>query len=610
MLKKCPQLTECPGMSVRATAIERAGARRVAAGARGAIALTGLVVLATNPALQPNRLAATIGMALILCCALSQLFTDGPRERTIEESVAAIGGVLINGLGQQRVTAVTLLWFAAMITGALVRGKVGRPAAAIFLVAMALPIVTVGGVTTEYLGLLIAAVALLLSGRVVLAARENLLELARYEADHDPLTDALSRAAFRAALDEMVAARDPDGAVSVAVLDLNDFGLVNKLRGHAAGDGVLVDTANAIRSVGGPGIVIGRLGGDEFAAAMPDAGATAFAERLLERLAKGEGERHSLVGAVGVAFAPRDGNSADGLLRASDVALRVAKHARRPKIAVYTGESFDPDGQGSAETALERLITGDGIEMVTQPIIEVKSGTVRSYEALARFRIGANSSPLHWFSVADEFERRADLERACLRKALQLLPELPADCDLSVNMSGNVLPEPETLAIFETVEDLSRLIIELTENTLIDDASLHAAIAILRGRQVKLSVDDMGAGYAGLRQMTAVHPEFLKLDRVLVAGIHLDPGRRALVRAIVDYVDHVGGYLVGEGVETVEELEALRDLGVHMAQGFLLSRPAPPWPGVAAVARPVPEPRASRRKASNGGAAARHVARS
>ena len=111
-----------------------------------------------------------------------------------------------------------------------------------------------------------------------------------------------------------------------------------------------------------------------------------------------------------------------------------------------------------------------------------------------------------------------------------------------------------------------------------DDPSLEAAIAVLRRRGTKLAVDDMGAGYAGLRQITAVHPDYLKLDRSLVTEIESDPDRAALVKAMVDYAERVGALVVAEGIETEAELRALADLGVHLLQGFLFARPGPGWP--------------------------------
>ena len=221
-------------------------------------------------------------------------------------------------------------------------------------------------------------------------------------------------------------------------------------------------------------------------------------------------------------------------------------------MTTYNGESLSGDGENDAEAILARLIGGEGIEMVTQPIFDLLTGEAHAYEALARFQLGSTSSPLHWFSLAEEFGERDALEQACLAAAIQLLPDLPVGARLCVNLSGATLPDARTLAILETPADLSRLVVEITEDTLVrnDDPSLEAAIAVLRRRGTMLAVDDMGAGYAGLRQITAVHPDYLKLDRSLISGIEDDPDRAALVKAMVDYAERVGALLVAEGIET------------------------------------------------------------
>jgi EAL domain-containing protein (putative c-di-GMP-specific phosphodiesterase class I) len=225
--------------------------------------------------------------------------------------------------------------------------------------------------------------------------------------------------------------------------------------------------------------------------------------------------------------------------------------------------------------------------MVVQPIADVRSGSVHAYEALARFgQPREGMSPLHWFSLAHELGQRPALERACLRGALELLAARPSGTSLSVNLSAPVLLEAETMAMLEAAgdalaDDLRGLIVEITEETLVhSDTQLAGAIEPLRARGARLAVDDMGAGYSGLRQITTVHPTYLKLDRSLVSGIDGDDERAALVQALAGYSTQVGSLLVAEGVETAAELRTIRRLGVPLVQGFYLSRPGRPWPQV------------------------------
>jgi EAL domain-containing protein (putative c-di-GMP-specific phosphodiesterase class I) len=220
-----------------------------------------------------------------------------------------------------------------------------------------------------------------------------------------------------------------------------------------------------------------------------------------------------------------------------------------------------------------------------QPIVSVPEGTVHAYEALARFRLGSSSNPLHWFALADEFAVRDQLELACLRAGLNLLSDLPAGARLSVNLSGPLLLDPRTSEMLRATPHLDRLILEITENSLLEDTpGVVAEIERLSGEGLNFAVDDMGAGYSGLRQITAVRPTYLKLDRSLISGIDSDPDRGALVSAMLGYVRQTGGHLIAEGVETEAELETLRHLGVTLIQGYLLGRPAAPWPTVAIAA--------------------------
>ena len=285
-------------------------------------------------------------------------------------------------------------------------------------------------------------------------------------------------------------------------------------------------------------------------------------------------------------------DSAETLLLAGDIAARMADRegasaggGQDQPAVVLSGEE-----RSSAVSALGRLIQGEGLEMVVQPIVDIRSGAVHAIEAQARFgEARPGSTPLHWFALAEQLGARPALERACLRETLKLLSHRPAGTSLTVNLSAPVLLEEETiLALMDAAErepdGLAGLVIEITEETLVrGEAELQSAIEPLRARGARLAVDDMGAGYSGLRQITTVLPSYLKLDRALVAAIDSDPDRAALVAALTGYSKQVGSMLIAEGVETTAELRVLQEIGVPLVQGFRLSRPGEPWPEVDAA---------------------------
>jgi EAL domain-containing protein (putative c-di-GMP-specific phosphodiesterase class I) len=293
-----------------------------------------------------------------------------------------------------------------------------------------------------------------------------------------------------------------------------------------------------------------------------------IAARMTDRGGAGSGQR------------PRadQGGSGDGERRAADPG--------------HAGTPTDGDEQAGTREAFARLVAGEGLSMAVQPIVDVRSGRVHAYEALARFsQPGMEGSPLRWFSLAERFGERPALERACLRAGLDLLALRPAGTGVSINLSAPVLLEGETLAMLEQASErladgLHGLIVEITEETLVQgDMQLLDAIEPLRARGAQLAVDDMGAGYSGLRQITTVRPGYLKLDRSLVSGIDGDGDgeRAALVAALAGYSQRVGCLLIAEGIETPDELALLRDLGVPLIQGYYLARPGAPWPEVSAA---------------------------
>ena len=536
-------------------------ARRSAAVGRASLAVAGaLIAVVDAPVLRHHAhrpVVVLIGFAIIFATALVQLIAPRADWVKVEESLAPVSAILIIGLGPERITTLWLLWLVAVACGVLARGGrvfwVGR---AMLLASLALPIIRHGHVTLTYACVCLAAVTLLLvCGRVTQELRA-MLDRARHDADHDDLTGALNRAAFRRALDAFLA-RGGDGAV--LLLDLDNFGAINKSAGHAAGDAVLRRVVEHLRQAAGDTGIAGRLGGDEFAVILTGPDPEQVGRRMLADVVARPAAGPSVDASVGMALFPRDGEDAESLLRAVDVALRVAKRTGISQLAVYAGDPIAGRGPGGASDALERLIGGEGLEMAVQPIVSVPEGTVHAYEALARFRLGSSSNPLHWFALADEFAVRDRLELACLRAGLNLLGDLPDGARLSVNLSGPLLLDPRTSELLRQTPYLDRLILEITENSLLEDTpGVAAEIERLIGEGLNFAVDDMGAGYSGLRQITTVRPTYLKLDRSLISGIDADPDRGALVSAMLGYVRQTGGHLIAEGVETEAELETLR----------------------------------------------------
>lgn len=227
----------------------------------------------------------------------------------------------------------------------------------------------------------------------------------------------------------------------------------------------------------------------------------------------------------------------------------------------------------------------DCLQVVFQPIVGAH-GVIDGVEALSRFSIEPRRTPDEWFAEAEEVGLAVELELLAVRCAVAQLDQLP-DGYLAVNVS------PATLLAFDPADvgaggsDIApRLVLELTEHIAIEAYDpLRAAIDRLRRAGVRIAVDDAGAGYASLQHILEIRPDFIKLDRSMVAGIATDPIRRALVSAVADFSSNIGAEVIAEGVEETADLHALRTVGVRWVQGYLLARPGPP----PVIVRSIPE---------------------
>ncbi len=222
-------------------------------------------------------------------------------------------------------------------------------------------------------------------------------------------------------------------------------------------------------------------------------------------------------------------------------------------------------------STLVRTAESAGMEAALQPIVDLATGRVVGAEALARFP-DRRSPELH-FSEADTKGLRIDLELAAVDAALRRLSDLPAAAYLTVNVSPATAISPRLAALLDGAP-AHRIVLELTEHAPGEDyPALEAALSRMRERGIRSAVDDAGAGFASLRHVLALRPDVLKLDVSITHGINGDLRRRELVRAMVAFSRATGCTLVAEGIETEDELDAVRSLGVRCGQGFRLGRP-------------------------------------
>jgi EAL domain-containing protein (putative c-di-GMP-specific phosphodiesterase class I) len=213
---------------------------------------------------------------------------------------------------------------------------------------------------------------------------------------------------------------------------------------------------------------------------------------------------------------------------------------------------------------------------VFQPLLELATGRVGGYEALAR--IPGDRGPDQWFAQAHRVGLGAELEAAALRAALEVA-DRPPGTFLALNVSPVALLTESVLAALP--DRLDGIVIELTEHELFSaEQLLDERVRELRDRGARVALDDAGAGYAGLQQLIRVAPDILKLDRSLVRGAHADPSRFALLEALASFAADTGAAVCGEGIEDFADLQTLADLDATYAQGFALARPGQAWPAL------------------------------
>ena len=221
------------------------------------------------------------------------------------------------------------------------------------------------------------------------------------------------------------------------------------------------------------------------------------------------------------------------------------------------------------------VIEAGQILIVHQPIFDVRTGRPVASEALSRIIAEPARPPDQWFAEAWRVGLGAELESLAARLALEDLPHLPPDCRLAINCSPSFLEHPLAGGL-ATWPSLDRIVLEITEHVDAEDfARTRDFLQPLRERGLRIAMDDAGNGYSSLRRMIDLAPDVIKLDVALVRGIDVDPVRRSLARAIVDFARDVGADVVAEGVEADAELETLVELGICTIQGFLLARPGP-----------------------------------
>ena len=234
-----------------------------------------------------------------------------------------------------------------------------------------------------------------------------------------------------------------------------------------------------------------------------------------------------------------------------------------------------PDERSRAQEWSHRLdelaAHPERLRLVLHPVVDVAAGRVAGYEVLSRF--DPPHGPEQWFGAARRLGRSAALDLLVLRAALPLRRRLPHGTFLTLNAAPESLGDPRVRELLRG-QDLTSVVLEVTEHTDCDDAALAGELAALRERGARVALDDVGTGHSGLLRMALVRPDVLKVDLQLVRDLDRDLVKRSVVRFLGECADRLDAWVLAEGVESPAELDVLRSMGVPLVQGFLLARPA------------------------------------
>jgi diguanylate cyclase (GGDEF)-like protein/PAS domain S-box-containing protein len=418
-------------------------------------------------------------------------------------------------------------------------------------------------------------------------ANDRIAHLAHYDA----LTDLPNRALFREKLEQALNQLAPGQKLAVLYLDLDQFKSVNDTLGHPIGDELLTVVAGRLRSCLKEAAFVARLGGDEFAVihgALETSEDTADLARFINDTIRVpfqlDGHRIVIDTSIGIAIAPQDGAEPDQLLRSADLALYGAKGNGRG-----TYRFFEPDMDARAkarrelEFDLRSAIERGELELYYQPLVNIRADRISGCEALMRWRHPRRGliSPTEFIPVAEDSGFISQLGEWAIREACTEAASWPDDIKVAVNVSpvqfrNGTLALTVASALAACGLSAHRLELEITEAVLIrDDETAIAILLQLQQLGVRIALDDFGTGYSSLSYLKRFPFNKIKIDRCFVKDIAESSDSRSIIDAVVNIAAARNMTTTAEGVETLDQLEALRTSGCTEMQGFLFCSPKP-----------------------------------
>ena len=420
-------------------------------------------------------------------------------------------------------------------------------------------------------------------------AEQKITWLAR----HDTLTEIANRFDFRERLDTWFQKLQPDGDFALLWIDLDHFKEVNDTLGHPSGDALLKSVAKRLRGILREPDVVARLGGDEFAIIQSNVRTPTQAAKLAKRILRTVGQAHHVLGrkmtvnaSIGIALAPTQGSNAEELLKNADLALYRAKASGRGGYAFYELERDQKTGEHrTLEADLRVALQQKQLELYYQPIVKLEREEVTGFEALMRWHHPQRGmiAPNDFIPLAEETGLIVEIGAWALNQACEQAACWPRGIKVTVNLSPLQFERGDLYRIVADALAASglspqRLELEITEGLLLrDEVKTHELLHKLQSLGVKIALDDFGTAYASLSYLRSFPFDKLKIDRTFIAD--LDVAKRkdfvAIIHAVAGLAKQMQMSTVAEGIETLEQLQAVSIAGCEEVQGFYFSRPVP-----------------------------------
>jgi diguanylate cyclase (GGDEF)-like protein len=424
-----------------------------------------------------------------------------------------------------------------------------------------------------------------------ITVRQQAEESIAFMARHDALTRLPNRVLFRERMEQAIAMAGRGTEFAVICFDLDNFKQVNDTLGHPVGDGLLVAVSDRLRTCVREVDTLARLGGDEFAIIQVGVRQPNDAESLANRIIAAFREPFDVDGhqvmagaSIGVTIAPGDSVSYETLMRDADIALYLAKTEGRGTVRF-----FEPEMDARIhirrmlELDLRNAIARNEFELYYQPLVSLIMNKIIGFEALLRWHhpVRGLVSPLDFIPVAEETGMIVAIGEWALRTACVEAATWPDDLSVAVNLSAVQFKQGDIIATVEAALALSglrpkRLELEITESVFLrDTVGTLAALHRLRAMGIGVALDDFGTGYSSLSYLHSFPFNKIKIDQSFVRDLLTNKESLSIVRAVTGLGKSLGIKTIAEGVETLEQLNRLRDKGCTEAQGYFFSRPRP-----------------------------------